>query len=165
MTVRFGWLAAAAFIVLATSIATSGAGQDQTTAPPQDEDAFGRAGEELLEKVCTECHGLEDITRLRRTAREWSDMVTSMATRGANATDDQFATIEKYLTRYYGIVAVNTASAQELSAVLGLSSKDANAIVDYRQAHGKFADIDALAKVPGIDKTKLEAQPDALRFD
>jgi competence ComEA-like helix-hairpin-helix protein len=49
--------------------------------------------------------------------------------------------------------------------VLGFSSKDADAIVAYRDAHGKFADVDAVLKVPGIDKTKIEEQPDALRFN
>jgi competence ComEA-like helix-hairpin-helix protein len=49
--------------------------------------------------------------------------------------------------------------------VLGFSAKDAQAIVEYRTAHGKFADAAALAKVPGIDKAKIEEQPDAMRFD
>ena len=69
------------------------------------------------------------------------------------------------LTRYYGIVRVNAASAEELSAVLGLPPKVAAAVVEYRTAHGKFADIAALLKVEGVDKAKLEEQPEALRFD
>jgi competence ComEA-like helix-hairpin-helix protein len=68
------------------------------------------------------------------------------------------------MKRYYGLVAVNTAPAEELSAVLGLSPKDAKAIVDYRTAHGKFADADALRKVPEIDTKKIDEQPEALRF-
>ena len=92
-------------------------------------------------------------------------MVTEMAARGAVATDAQFATVRQYLTRYFGSVSVNTASAEELSAVLGLSPKDANAIVEHRKAHGKFADAAALARVPGIDRARIEAQPEALRFN
>ena len=82
----------------------------------------------------------------------------------ASATDEQFATVKRYLTRYFGIVSVNTATAEELSAVLGLSAKDAKAIVEHRKVHGKFADTAALLKVAGIDKTKIEAQPEALVF-
>jgi DNA uptake protein ComE-like DNA-binding protein len=47
---------------------------------------------------------------------------------------------------------------------MGFSSKDAQAIVGYRTANGPFADIDALRKVPGINVTKIDEQPDALRF-
>jgi len=56
------------------------------------------------------------------------------------------------------------ATPSELAAVLGLSAKDAQAVVDYRKAHGNFADLAALMKIEGIDKAKLEEQPDALRF-
>jgi competence ComEA-like helix-hairpin-helix protein len=130
----------------------------------QDDD-FARVGHETTENVCTECHDIDVVTALRRTPRDWNNTVTTMAQRGANATDDQFATIKKYLTRYYGLVAVNSAAAEEFSAVLGLTAKDANAIVEYRNANGKFADVEALAKVPGIDKSKIEAQSDALVFN
>ena len=81
------------------------------------------------------------------------------------ATEAQLTTVKMYMTRYYGAVNVNTASAAVLSAVLGLSSKDAEAIVEYRKANGKFASAEALAKVEGIDKSKIEEQPKALRFD
>jgi competence protein ComEA len=160
-----------AFVVLAASLASSAVTQD----PPkpdskptsqQEEDAFAAAGEEVTTKVCTTmCHGIDRIERLRRTPRDWNDQVRAMAERGAMATEDQFAMIKKYLARYYGLVAVNTAPAAELASVLGFSSKDADAIVAYRDAHGKFADVDAVLKVPGIDKTKIEEQPDALRFN
>jgi len=140
--------------------------RDTQNATAQAEEEFARVGEATTDRACsTSCHTFEDITRTRRTARDWNDMVTSMATRGAAATDEQLATIRQYLTRYFGLVSVNTASAEELSAVLGLSSKDAKAIVEHRRVHGKFADAAALSKVQGIDKTRIEAQPDALRFN
>jgi competence ComEA-like helix-hairpin-helix protein len=131
----------------------------------QSDDDLARVGHEMTEKVCTECHEVEVVTALRRTPRDWNNMVTTMAQRGANGTDDQFATIKKYLTRYYGLLAVNSASAEDFSAVLGLTAKDADAIVEYRKANGKFADAAALAKVPGIDAAKVEAQSDALVFN
>ena len=164
-------------VVMALLIITAGAAwadaivrQDQSKPPPADAKAAGdeeelaRVGEELTEVVCRQCHPVENITRMRRTVREWADVITTMQGRGANATEDQFETIHKYLSRYYGMVAVNTASAQDLSAVLGLSAKDAQAIVAYRKAHGKFTDLASLSKVEGIDKAKLEEQPEALRF-
>jgi len=161
----FRWLLATASILLGGTLATASAnGQEQKPAPPPEEEELARVGNETTERVCSECHGIE-VTQMRRTAREWDDVVTSMAVRGANATDDELTTIKRYLTRRYGIVRVNTASAGDLSAVLGLSARDATAIIDYRNANGKFADADSLAKVPGIDKTKIDTQRDALRFN
>jgi competence ComEA-like helix-hairpin-helix protein len=159
-------LLAASALLLAASVATSAATRhDQTSAASMTEEELARVGSTTTEKVCTECHGIEDVNGMRRTAHDWKRVIASMVTRGANATDDQLAIITKYLTRYNGSVAVNTAPADELSAVLGLSAKDAQAVVDYRTAHGKFADAAGLSKVPGIDTTKIEAQLDALRFD
>jgi competence ComEA-like helix-hairpin-helix protein len=132
---------------------------------PEEEEEFSRVTEETMQRICISCHPFEDIIKTRRMLREWNDQVALMATKGAPGTDVEFATIKKYLTRYYGIVRVNTASAEELSSVLGLSSKAAAAVVDYRQTHGPFADLAALSNVEGIDRAKLEEQPEALRFD
>jgi competence protein ComEA len=159
-------------IVLAVCVLTLGiANAAQTTKPtpaataPQTDEELARAGEALVNKVCsTSCHGLEKLDESRRTSRGWNDVVRDMANGGAAATEPQFATIRKYLARYYGVVDVNTAPAEEFSAVLGFSAKDAQAIVAYRTANGKFGDADALAKVPGIDKAKLTEQPEALKF-
>lgn len=155
--------------VFAISLAAAGA-RDQAPTPAQNgamsEEELARVGEQLVNKVCnTSCHGLEKLDELRRTGRDWSDQVNAMQGRGALASAEQFTTIKKYLTRYYGFVAVNTATADELSAVMGFTAKDAQAIVAYRTAHGKFADLDALLKVPGLDKAKIDEQPEALRFN
>jgi len=132
---------------------------------PAEEEAFSAAAESTLERVCILCHPFENITKTRRTVREWSDQVTTMAQRGAPGTDPDFALVKKYLTRYYGVVKVNTATAEELSAVLGLPPKVASAVVEYRTANGKFVDLAALVKVEGVDKAKLEEQAEALQFD
>ena len=131
----------------------------------EEEGLFRDAAEAAIERVCIACHPFENIVKTRRTVREWSDQVTVMKGRGAPGTDPDFATIRKYLIRYYGIVRVNAATAEELTSVLGLSAKDAAAIVAYRTANGNFADVAALAKVEGVDKAKLEEQPEALRFN
>ena len=87
-----------------------------------------------------------------------------MAGRGAPGTAADFALVKKYLIRYYGLVRVNTATPEELSAVLGLPANVAHAVVEYRKAHGNFTDLASLEKVDGIDKAKLEEQPEALKF-
>jgi competence protein ComEA len=161
-------LLAAAAGLLAATIANAAGQTPQTTgtqSTDQAEQELARTGEALVKTTCnTSCHGLEKLDEMRRTVRDWNDQVQTMAGNGALATDAQFATIKKYLARYYGVVSVNTATAEELSAVLGLSAKDAQAVVAYRTANGKFADAATLLKVPGIDRKKIEDQPDALVF-
>ncbi len=170
---------AGASLILLASIITSAAGPQAKVAKvspqvmaknvgeltPEEEEQFSEGSEATIERVCIACHPFENIIKTRRTVREWNDQVTTMAQRGAPGTEPDFALIKKYLTRYYGIVRVNTATAEELSSVLGLPPKVAAAVVDYRTAHGRFADLAALEKVDGVDKAKLEDQPEALRFD
>lgn len=130
-----------------------------------EEEQFSTAAEGTLERVCIACHPFENITKTRRTPREWSDQVTAMAQRGAPGSEPDFALVRKYLTRYYGIVKVNTSTAEELSAVLGLPVKVAQALVEYRTANGRFVDLASLEKVPGIDKAKLAEQAGSIRFE
>jgi competence ComEA-like helix-hairpin-helix protein len=170
-------------IVLATGIAgaaaarrheliTEAAGQAQGKPPikemtVKEEEERAAVVEETMDRACRMCHPIENILRMRRTVREWADVLTTMQGRGASATEDEFQGIHWYLSRYYGVVRVNAAGAEELAAVLGLSAKEAEAIVDYRKAHGNIADLPALLKIEGIDKAKakIEEQPEALRFN
>jgi len=131
----------------------------------EEEGLFSDAAEATIERVCIACHPFENIVKTRRTVREWNDQVTVMKGRGAPGTDPDFATVKKYLSRYYGIVRINSAAAEELTAVLGLSPKAANAVVEYRNAHGRIPDLEAFLKIDGVDKAKIEEQPEALRFD
>jgi amidase len=43
-------------------------------------------------------------------------------------------------------------------------AKEAESIVTHRQTHGRFDGFDALTKVPGIDREKLEKSRDAISF-
>jgi len=178
---RWRWLLAAAAIGLVASIATTAAVPPaQQTKPPQpasnaaaketpdfviqNEEELATVGEEIVLRVCeTACHKMENHDR-RRPAYEWNGVIQTMIERGAMASVKDVAIIRQYMKRYYGVLAVNTAPAEEFSAVLGLSARDAQAVIAYRTANGKFLDAEALARVPGIDKAKIEEQPDALIF-
>jgi competence ComEA-like helix-hairpin-helix protein len=130
-----------------------------------EEQQFSDAAEATIERVCIACHPFEMIIKTRRTAPEWNTQVTTMAGRGAPGTAADFATVKKYLIRYYGVVRVNSATPEELTAVLGLPPHVANAVVEYRNANGNFTDLASLEKVAGVDKAKLEEQPEALKFN
>jgi competence ComEA-like helix-hairpin-helix protein len=173
-------ISASAFAVLVVTIAASASapqGKPPITADPavmsksvgemtaDEEQRFSDAAEATIERVCVACHPFENIAKTRRTVREWNDQVNVMKGRGAPASERDFEMIKKYLVRYYGVVRVNTAQAEELTAVLGLPQNVASAVVEYRTAHGPFTDLASLEKVEGIDKAKLEEQPEAVRFN
>lgn len=55
-----------------------------------------------------------------------------------------------------GLVNINSAGAEQLQALPGIGPKLAEAIVQWREAHGAFSAIDDLLDVPGIGSGKLE---------
>lgn len=83
---------------------------------------------------------------------------------GAKGTEEEFVTILDYLVRQYGRVNVNTATADEIAEVVGLSAKEAEVIVKYRKEKGKFDSFEALSKAPGVAVEKLEKSRDAISF-
>lgn len=55
-------------------------------------------GRDTVQGACTACHGVNIIVSQRRTPDEWRDVVSQMVGNGASLTDDQFATVVKYLS-------------------------------------------------------------------
>lgn len=157
------WLAAWV-LVLGTAVAVAARQSPNMTASDPDDATLLREGKAVTADLCSDCHDLDDVYISRKTQRQWDDTVSTMITKGAVGNTAQFALVKRYLTRTFGLLPINTAAAAEISAVLGLTAKDASAIVEYRQAHGDFADRAALSKVEGIDQKKIDEQPDALKF-
>lgn len=60
-----------------------------------------------------------------------------------------------------GKVRVNRATAAELEALPGVGPVLARRIVEYREAHGSFSEIEDLLDVPGIGEAKLATLRDA----
>jgi competence protein ComEA len=136
-------------------ISAAGAEVQSTASPPV---------KESLQRVCVTCHPLEQITASRRSRSQWEDLINRMIERGAKGTDEEFTVIFDYLVGQYGRVNVNTAAADEIAQVLGLSAKEAESIVTYRQANGKFDGFDALIRTPDVDREKLEKSREAISF-
>jgi competence protein ComEA len=59
---------------------------------------------------------------------------------------------------------VNQATAAQLESGLGLSTTEAEAVIEYRKKNGDFKSIDDLKKVPDVDAKKLDAKKDRLAF-
>lgn len=115
-------------------------------------------------RVCSNCHDSERILATRRTRTQWEEIIEKMIDRGAEGTSEDFTTAEEYLLRVSGRVNVNRAQAKDIMAVLSVTQKDADAIIEYRKANGDFKDFDALCKVPGVDLEKLKQGRDAVAF-
>lgn len=57
-------------------------------------------------------------------------------------------------------VNVNTATTAELTELPGIGAVKAQAIVDYRDANGEFANLSELTKVDGIGEATVEGLKD-----
>jgi len=113
------------------------------------------------------CHGLDVITSQHATKSGWSTIVDYMVSRGAGGTQEELQMIVEYLAKNFGpaLVNVNKATAKEIETTLELTTKEAEAIVKYRQDHGNFKDFAALTKVTDVDAKKLEAKKDSIAFE
>jgi competence protein ComEA len=145
--------ALAATLFAAVTVSLAAAGQE-----PEDHAAAA------FKRVCATCHDAERILSARRTRTQWQEVIDKMVERGAAGTDEDFAAAEQYLLRVSGRVNVNRALSNDIVDVLGLTQKDADAILEYRKSHGEFKDFDELCKVPGIDLEKLKQGRDAVSF-
>jgi competence protein ComEA len=126
-------------------------------------------GKAVVEKMCTGCHGLENVVRARLTKERWGFIVDDMVSRGATGTDEEIDQVINYLAANFSKteakkVNINKASAADLTAALDISAADAAAIVSYRTDKGDFKQLDDVTKVPGIDTKKIEAAKDRLEF-
>jgi len=64
-----------------------------------------------------------------------------------------------------GKININTATAEQIDMLPGLSKKKAQAVVDYRTANGKFKTLDDLAKVQGIKQKTIDRIKDYVIFE
>jgi len=121
-------------------------------------------GKAAVLKICVGCHEAGEAVGSRRTEIGWQRNVVEMVDRGAQGSDDELAEIVAYLSKYFGKLNVNTASPAQLQDFLGLSEKEAQAIVTYREREGSIKDFEQLKSVPGADSEKLQAKRALIAF-
>lgn len=121
-------------------------------------------GRSMVIELCGGCHDASATVEKRKTRTDWGKSVEDMRAKGATPTDDEAKVIAAYMTRHFGIVNVNTAAADEIQAVLGVSPKEAQAIVEHRGSHGAFSTLEDLKKVAGADAARLEREKASIVF-
>jgi competence ComEA-like helix-hairpin-helix protein len=117
----------------------------------------------VFRRTCVLCHTPDRVMASRRTGLEWGEIIDKMVTKGARASDDDLQTIFFFLVSHFGKVNINTAPADEIGAVLGVTPDVAQAIVASRDKAGRFDTIDSLSRVPGLAVAKVK--PEAVVFN
>ena len=119
----------------------------------------------MVEVICTACHDANRIIAKQGTKADWQAKVLEMLQECPDVSQMERETIASYLAKSFPKhVNVNTAAAKELEAALELSSKEAESIVRYREEKGKFASVDDLKKVPGLDAAGIDAKRQRIEF-
>ena len=154
-------LAASALLLSTVFAATA---RSQSAEQPPAASAADVQGAALLARMCNDCHDSARIVEKRRTKADWQNVLTKMIENGAEGESRDFEALYAFLCRNHGEVHINDAASDELAMTLGLSKKDADAVVAYRTANGKFADFEAVRKVPDVDLKTLDAHKDAVVF-
>ena len=68
---------------------------------PQDPLPEGE-GKKQLVKLCTDCHGVDQIIAKKRTKEQWDDVMSDMVQKGAQGKDEEIDAIVAYLTKNFG---------------------------------------------------------------
>jgi competence protein ComEA len=121
-------------------------------------------GKAILLRACVGCHEMDTVTGSRYTESGWRRTADDMVSRGAEGSEQEIADVVAYLTKYFGKVNVNKAAAAQLREALGLSDKEAQAIVAYREQNGEFKNLDQLKAVPGINTEQIQAKVAVVAF-
>jgi Helix-hairpin-helix motif len=119
----------------------------QTTPPEAAVKLPEGPGKEIVERECTACHTVERIVALRLSEEGWKNVLFQMSEVGVAMDPDDSDKLLAYLTKYLNKINVNQASAKELVDGLKLTRVQAEKIVEYRTANGKFKDTGDLKKV------------------
>ena len=122
-------------------------------------------GKDTLIRVCSKCHSPDNVIANGQDREGWENTITKMAGFGAVGTDDEFTAILDYLVKNFpGTINVNKATAAQLESGLGLSTAEAEGVIQYREKNGDFKSIDDLKKVPDLDAKKLDAKQARVAF-
>jgi len=125
-------------------------------------------GKETLIRVCGKCHSPMNVIANGQSREGWESEITKMAGLGASASDEEFTEILEYVSKNFppatSKVNVNKATAVDIEAQLGLTTKQSENIVAYREKNGDFKTLDDLKKVPELGPTDIDVRKNRIAF-
>ena len=131
----------------------------------QGEDLPPGKGKEVLERMCTNCHGLDQVTANRYAKKFWGSVVDDMVSKGAEGSDEDINAVIGYLSRNFGKpVNINTSSAKDIETGLAFTPAESDLVVKYRTDKGAFKSFEELQKVPGLRADLLDEQKKNIVF-
>ena len=158
------WALCFCALTAAPSYAQQAAQQQQSQVHPE---LPAGPGKDTLIRVCSSCHSPDNVIANGQDRAGWENTISKMAGIGAVGTDEEFTEILDYLVKNFpenAPINVNKATAAQLASGLGLTTAEAEAVIEYRKKNGDFKTIDDLRKVPDLDAKKLDAKKDRLAF-
>ena len=82
---------------------------------------------------------------------------------GSSRTDENYYLSKPSLNKVSGNkIRLNSATSEQLQQLSGIGEKKAEAILQYRQQHGKFKTVDELQQIKGIGPKLLQKNKDRL---
>ena len=159
------WRRTAGFALL-LFLASAGGLLTATTivrALPGDLDAIVKASDldrdpqdfQAVAEVCTRCHAASQFLTTERSDGRWEQVFAEMSENGATGTDEQLNRVVSYFQKNLTVINVNTSPPDELGPTLQVGDPVVAAIM-ARRAQKKFADIDDLSSIAGVDRSILE---------
>ncbi len=76
-------------------------------------------GKEIVETVCTQCHGLQTITSANYALDEWRNVVYDMVSEGAPLLDEEVEMVAQYLAKHFGPEASSSRSSSNSTNTTG----------------------------------------------
>ena len=158
-------------LLLLGVFAAAGGGSMRGQAPQQPvlsgEGLPDGPGKDVTVRACAPCHEARRAASVRLTRDGWAAVIDGMRLRGAKVSDEDFPVILDYLSTHFlgeapAPLNLNTASQIDLEAAGGLLRREAAAVIQYREKHGRFQSLDELKKVPGLDFRKIDRRRDAM---
>ncbi len=83
-------------------------------------------GKEIVETVCTQCHGLSNITNARYPLEEWRNVLYDMISEGAPLLDDEVETVAQYLAKHFGPESSSGSSSKNTGEAAGKKTISVN---------------------------------------
>lgn len=122
-------------------------------------------GQDVVLRMCTNCHGTEVFTANRYAMKRWTSVVDQMVSMGAAGSDEDASLVVSYLTRFFGQpLNINTSTAKQIEDGLSFTAAESELLVKYRTEKGPLKTYEELLKVPGLNADLLDEQKNNIRF-